>query len=75
MNRYETVFIMTPVLSDDQATETVDKFRKFLKRKRRYHQARGKLGLEKVGLPNPEKNNRILPLVGVRSCWRCDQSV
>jgi len=33
MNRYETVFILTPVLSDDQAAETVDKFKKFLKGK------------------------------------------
>jgi small subunit ribosomal protein S6 len=30
MNRYETVFILTPVLSDDQAKETVEKFKKFL---------------------------------------------
>ncbi|MFN5296410.1 MAG: 30S ribosomal protein S6, partial [Flavobacteriales bacterium] len=31
MNRYETVFILTPVLSEEQAAETVDKFKKFLK--------------------------------------------
>jgi len=31
MNRYETVFIMTPVLSAEQAKETVEKFRKELK--------------------------------------------
>ena len=30
MNRYETVFIMTPVLSDVQMKEAVDKFRTFL---------------------------------------------
>jgi small subunit ribosomal protein S6 len=29
--QYETVFIMTPVLSDDQAKETVSKFKKLLK--------------------------------------------
>lgn len=28
---YETVFIMTPVLSDDQAKETVNKYKKVLK--------------------------------------------
>ena len=27
MNRYETVFIMTPVLSTDQVAETVEKYR------------------------------------------------
>ena len=30
MNQYETVFILTPVLSDDQAKETVAKFKKIL---------------------------------------------
>ena len=28
MNQYETVFILTPVLSDDQMKEAVDKFKK-----------------------------------------------
>jgi small subunit ribosomal protein S6 len=31
MNQYETVFIMTPVLSEDQMKEAVDKYRKHLK--------------------------------------------
>ena len=30
MNRYETVFILTPVLSDEQMKETVAKFKKLL---------------------------------------------
>ena len=30
MNQYETVFILTPVLSDAQMKEAVDKFRGFL---------------------------------------------
>ena len=30
MNQYETVFILTPVLSDDQMKEAVDKFKKVL---------------------------------------------
>ncbi len=30
MNQYETVFILTPVLSDEQAKETVAKFKKLL---------------------------------------------
>ena len=30
MNQYETVFILTPVLSDDQAKETVAKFKNLL---------------------------------------------
>mgnify|MGYP001619326567 FL=1 len=31
MNHYETVFILTPVLSEDQAKEAVGKFRKLVK--------------------------------------------
>ena len=30
MNQYETVFILTPVLSDDQVKEAVGKYRDFL---------------------------------------------
>ena len=30
MNQYETVFILTPVLSDEQTKETVEKFKKVL---------------------------------------------
>ena len=30
MNQYETVFILTPVLSDEQMKETVAKFKKIL---------------------------------------------
>lgn len=32
MNRYETVFILTPVLSDDQTKEAVEEYRKFLEK-------------------------------------------
>ena len=31
VNQYETVFIVTPVLSDDQMKETVEKYTNFLK--------------------------------------------
>ncbi len=31
MNRYETVFILTPVLSEEQAAETVAKFKGLIK--------------------------------------------
>ncbi|MDR9374618.1 MAG: 30S ribosomal protein S6 [Schleiferiaceae bacterium] len=33
MNQYETVFIMHPVLSEEQVRETVEKFKGFLKAK------------------------------------------
>ena len=31
VNRYETVFIVTPVLSEEQMKETVEKYTNFLK--------------------------------------------
>ena len=34
MNIYETVFIMNPVLSDDQVKETVKKFIEYIKKKK-----------------------------------------
>ncbi len=36
MNQYETVFILTPVLSDEQTKETVAKFKKVLTEKMAY---------------------------------------
>jgi small subunit ribosomal protein S6 len=33
MNQYETVFILTPVLSDVQMKEAVEKFKALLKKK------------------------------------------
>ena len=44
MNTYETVFIMNPVLSEDQIKETVKKFVDYIKSKKRYCNSRGKLG-------------------------------
>ena len=51
MNQYETVFILTPVLSDVQMKEAVEKFKAILTQE---HQRR-KLGIEEIGLSNPEE--------------------
>ena len=55
MNRYETVFIMTPVLSEDQAAETVDKFKKFLKGKGAKIKHEENWGLRKLAYPIQKK--------------------
>ena len=56
MNRYETVFIMTPVLSDEQVAEAVKKFKDQIK------ELGGKLiheeswGLKKLAYPIQKKS-------------------
>jgi len=55
MNRYETVFIMTPVLSEDQAAETVEKFKKFLKGKGAKIKHEENWGLRKLAYPIQKK--------------------
>jgi small subunit ribosomal protein S6 len=56
MNQYETVFIMTPVLSEDQMKETVDKFRKYLKSKDAEIIFDDSWGLRKLAYPIQNKS-------------------
>jgi small subunit ribosomal protein S6 len=56
MNQYETVFIMTPVLSDDQMKEAVDKFRKHLKSKNAEIVHDDNWGLRKLAYPIQNKS-------------------
>ena len=55
-NRYETVFIMTPVLSDDQVKETVKKFAKILKDGKAKIVHEEKWGLKKLAYPIQKKS-------------------
>ena len=48
MNNYETVFIMNPVLSDDQVRETVKKFIDYLKDKKAKISHEENWGLKKL---------------------------
>ena len=59
-NQYETVFIMTPVLSDDQMKETVAKYQKLLNDKGAEIVFENNWGLEKTGVSDPEKVHRVL---------------
>ena len=55
VRRYETVFIMTPVLSDEQIKETVQKFRKLLTDKGAQMKHEEDWGLKKLAYPIQKK--------------------
>ncbi len=63
MNRYETVFIMTPVLSEEQAAETVEKFEKFLKTKGAKIKHKENWGLRKLAYPIQKKTTGFYQLL------------
>ena len=56
MNHYETVFIMTPVLSDDQAKEAVSKYKKLIQELggKIFHEENW--GLKKLAYPIQKKS-------------------
>ena len=56
MNNYETVFIMNPVLSEDQMRETVKKFTKTLKDNKAKIGNEEYWGLKKLKYPFQKKN-------------------
>ena len=56
-NRYETVFIMTPVLSDDQVKETVKKFAKLFKGAKAKMILDDHWGLRKLAYPIQKKSS------------------
>jgi small subunit ribosomal protein S6 len=55
-NRYETVFIMTPVLSEEQTKETVKKFSKILTESKAKIVHDNNLGLKKLAYPIQKKS-------------------
>jgi len=63
MNHYETVFILNPVLSDEQIKETVKKYEDLLVSKGAKMVSKEDWGLKKISLPNPKQKKWILPLV------------
>ena len=66
-NQYETVFIMTPVLSDEQMKETVDKFRKHLKGKGAEIVFEDDWGLRKLAYPIQKKSTGFYHLIEYRA--------
>ncbi|HCB63211.1 MAG: 30S ribosomal protein S6 [Bacteroidetes bacterium GWF2_43_63] len=63
VRRYETVFIMTPVLSDEQAKETVQKFRKLLTDKGAQIRHEEDWGLKKLAYPIQKKTTGFYRLI------------
>ena len=62
-NRYETVFILTPVLSEDQAKETVKKFTGYLKKNDAKILHEENWGLKKLAYPIQKKSTGFYYLV------------
>ena len=62
-SQYETVFIMTPVLSDEQMKETVGKFQKLLKDKGAEIIFEDNWGLRKLAYPIQKKSTGFYYLI------------
>ena len=63
MNQYETVFIMNPVLSDEQVRETVEKFKGLLESKDGKVLAEENWGLRKLAYPIQHKRSGFYHLL------------
>ena len=63
MNKYETVFILTPVLSDDQMKETVEKFKSVLTDNGAAIENEENWGLRKLAYPIENKNTGFYTLI------------
>ena len=67
LNNYETVFIMTPVLSDEQMKEAVVKFQKLLKDKGAEIIHEDHWGLRKLAYPIQKKTSGFYHLIEFKS--------
>lgn len=63
LKSYETVFIMTPVLSEQQIKDTVDKFRKVLTDNGAELVHEESMGLRKLAYPIQNKNTGYYQLI------------
>jgi small subunit ribosomal protein S6 len=63
LRNYETVFILNPVLSEEQTKETVSKFTSFLKEKGAKVVAEENWGLKKLAYPIEKKKSGFYFLV------------
>jgi len=62
-NRYETVFILTPVLSEDQAKEAVNKYKDLVKSAGGKILHQEKWGLKKLAYPIQKKSTGFYNLI------------
>src|SRR5690349_2450271 len=63
MKNYETVFILNPVLSEDQAKDTVEKFVKVLKKSNAEILNNEQWGLRKLAYPINKKSTGFYNLI------------
>ena len=63
MNKYETVFILTPVLSDDQMKEAVNKFKDVLTKEGAEIISEENWGLKKLAYPIQKKSTGFYELI------------
>lgn len=66
-NQYETVFIMTPVLSEEQMMDTVNKFKKILTDNGSEIVHENNWGLRKLAYPIQKKNTGFYYLIEFKS--------
>jgi len=62
-NRYETVFILTPVLSEDQTKETVKKFKDLIKAGHGKVHHEESWGMRKLAYPIQKKSSGFYTLI------------
>lgn len=62
MNQYETVFILTPVLSEQQMKEAVKDYEKFIKTEGAKMVSKEDWGLRKLAYPIQKKSNGFYTL-------------
>jgi small subunit ribosomal protein S6 len=62
LRNYETVFVLTPVLSEEQLRETIDKFRSFLQERKAEIVHENKIGLKKLAYPIRRKSTGVYHL-------------
>lgn len=62
-NRYETVFILTPVLSEDQTKEAVTKFKDLVKKGRGKIRHEESWGMRKLAYPIQKKSTGFYHLI------------
>lgn len=67
MNQYETVFILNPVLSEEQIRETVDKFTGYLESRGAEIINKENWGLKKLAYPIEKKKSGFYNFVEFRS--------
>jgi small subunit ribosomal protein S6 len=66
-NRYETVFILTPVLSEDQTKEAVAKFKDLVKKGRGKIRHEESWGMRKLAYPIQKKSSGFYHLIEFES--------